>query len=131
MPTKAENIAADQAALDADQAKLSADEESNADVSDDEIIALQTKLDNANKTKAAARAKVVADAKSRGEPAPQPSRDGRFDNETIDGFRWSAASHSWIEFVGTDRTVEVPEGFVHVGDGSPEHPHDVRLSDRW
>lgn len=101
--------------------------------SDDEIAAMQAKLDAAKKAKAEARAKLVSDAMSRGEPAPKPNRDGAFEGEVVEGFpyRWDRKSRSWVAFSGVDRTKQIPEGFEHVGDGSRDNPHNVTLANRW
>jgi hypothetical protein len=62
-----------------------------------------------------------------------PTHDGTYADETVDGFRWNAPTHAWVEYVGIDRSdsAQVPEGFIHTGDGSKEHPHDVRPVASW
>lgn len=128
MTVKADKIAADEATLAAD---TSAADTASLTTSEDDIAAMQAKLDKAKADRAAAVAKTAADAKARGEAAPQPTRDGRFDDEVLDGFRWSNVTRKWTPFAGVDRTENVPEGFEHVGDGSEENPHQLVASARW
>src|ERR1700720_2064480 len=121
--TEISKMPATESQLSADEAALSADEMA---ASDDEIASIQAKLDAAKTARAVARAKVVADAKARGVPVPVPARDGRFNDEVLDGHRWSVEAHEWTVFEGVDHTLDVPVGAEHVGDGSPEKPHDIR-----
>lgn len=101
----------------------------SADI-DAQIKALQTKKDNAERAKAAAR----REARAAGEKVEPPKEPGKFDGEVKDGFRWERSSNSWREHVGVDLTEDrsrLPYGMESVGDGTPENPHRVQQVQRW
>lgn len=60
-----------------------------------------------------------------------PDRDGKQADEVVGHYRWDANARAWVEFRGVDRTKNVPEGYEHVGDGTPGNPHRVSLIQRW
>jgi hypothetical protein len=82
---------------------------------------------------ASTRTWVFVGGVARGVARTAPTYDGTFANETVDGFRWDVSTHAWVVFSGIDRTDSnnIPEGFIHTGDGSAAHPHDVRPVASW
>lgn len=74
--------------------------------------------------------------------AAKPTGEGNFDGEVRDGYAWSKRDHDWREWRGVDHTKgaaaaqgaqghPMPPGHEHVGDGSPQKPHNVQPVQRW
>lgn len=66
--------------------------------------------------------------------AKKPKKAGEHDGEVKNGYRWDRAANEWVDHRGIDFTAAdspLPHNMEHSGDGSPEHPHQLRQVQRW
>lgn len=101
---------------------------------DAQIAALTKKKQEREKEKSDERRARYAETGDDGFAETKPKEQGKFDGEVKDGWRWDRSANDWIEHRGVDLTEKkdrLPLHLEHVGDGSPQKPHNIQQVQRW
>lgn len=101
---------------------------------DAQIAALTKKKQEKEKAAADERRAKYAETGDDGFAETKPTKEGRFDGDVKDGWRWDRSKNDWIEHRGVDLTEKkdrLPLNLEHVGDGSVNNPHNIQHVQRW